>query len=103
VVAWANGCIAADRSSRLSSDVVCAGANEAIQSFLDSNPQAAADLVSEIPLRRIGDCELDIASAVLGLVSDDARFITGHVLGLDGGSHLRPPMAAATRLPVKLD
>jgi NAD(P)-dependent dehydrogenase (short-subunit alcohol dehydrogenase family) len=78
-----------------------AGANEAIQAFLNSDPAAAAALLRDIPLGRMGDCELDIGSAVLGLVSDDMGFVTGHTLVLDGGAHLRPPVAAAGRLPVK--
>ncbi|GAA0332908.1 SDR family oxidoreductase [Sphingomonas oligophenolica] len=82
-------------------NAVCpAGANEAIQAFLDSNPAAAASIREEIPLGRLGDCELDIGAAVVGLVSDEMAFVTGHVLMLDGGGHLRP-IAAAGKLPVK--
>jgi NAD(P)-dependent dehydrogenase (short-subunit alcohol dehydrogenase family) len=83
-------------------NAVCpAAANEAIQAYLDTNPVAAAALTADIPLGRLGSCEEDIGSAVLGLVSDDTKFVTGHVLMLDGGAHLRPPVAAAGRLPVK--
>jgi len=40
------------------------------------------------PMGRMGDCERDIAGAVLGLCSDHARFITGQVFGVDGGAWL---------------
>lgn len=83
-------------------NAVCpAGANEAIQAFLAANPDVAQAMNTAIPLGRMGDCEQDIGSAVLGLVSDDTAFVTGHILMLDGGGHLRPAVAAAGRLPVK--
>ena len=37
-----------------------------------------------IPLGRIGSTE-EVAKAVLYLASDDAAYITGHILGIDGG------------------
>jgi NAD(P)-dependent dehydrogenase (short-subunit alcohol dehydrogenase family) len=40
------------------------------------------------PLGRVGDPEADIAPAVAFLCSDDARFITGELLHVDGGQHL---------------
>ncbi|MDR7157266.1 NAD(P)-dependent dehydrogenase (short-subunit alcohol dehydrogenase family) [Sphingobium xenophagum] len=83
-------------------NAVCpAGANEAIQAFLDSNPEASSAITGEIPLGRLGDCENDIGAAVAGLVCDDTGFVTGHVLMLDGGAHLRP-MRGAGKLPVKI-
>lgn len=38
-----------------------------------------------IPLRRIGDPEEDIGRAVAWIVSDDARYLTGATIPLDGG------------------
>ena len=38
------------------------------------------------PLRRIGEPEADIGRAVAFLISDDAAYITGNTVGLDGGS-----------------
>ena len=40
------------------------------------------------PRGRLGDPHLDIAPAVLFLATDDARYITGQTLGVDGGSFL---------------
>ncbi len=51
------------------------------------NPEArrlSESLISHIPLGRPGETE-DIASAALFLASDDAKYITGHVLVVDGG------------------
>jgi 3-oxoacyl-[acyl-carrier protein] reductase len=44
-------------------------------------------LLEETPLKRIGAAQ-DVASAVKFLVSDDASFITGHVLDVNGGIYM---------------
>jgi 3-oxoacyl-[acyl-carrier protein] reductase len=46
--------------------------------------QVAESLLSHIPLGRPGEVE-DIAQAALYLASDDAKYVTGHVLVVDGG------------------
>ncbi|MCL5773251.1 MAG: 3-oxoacyl-[acyl-carrier-protein] reductase [Firmicutes bacterium] len=43
-----------------------------------------AKMLSQIPLGALGDPE-DVAKAVLFLVSDNARYISGQVLNVDGG------------------
>jgi NAD(P)-dependent dehydrogenase (short-subunit alcohol dehydrogenase family) len=48
------------------------------------NPMIAKALIDQTPLRRFGTGE-DIAAAVLFLASDDAAFITGAELAVDGG------------------
>src|SRR5437660_1500327 len=46
--------------------------------------QVKDDLLRQIPLGRFGSVE-DIANAIAFLVSDDASYITGQVLIVDGG------------------
>ncbi len=46
--------------------------------------EARQQIIDDTPLGRIGNAE-DIAAAVSFLASDDASFITGHVLSVDGG------------------
>jgi NAD(P)-dependent dehydrogenase (short-subunit alcohol dehydrogenase family) len=52
-----------------------------------------------IPLRRRGVPD-DVAGAVLYLLSDVARFVTGHTLVVDGGSSARPSFLGDDDLPV---
>ena len=48
-------------------------------------PEAVkAQVLPLIPLRRFGDCE-DVAAAVAFIASPEAKYITGHVLRVDGG------------------
>ena len=47
-------------------------------------PELKEDLLKAIPLGRIGK-ESDVASAVCFLASEEAAYITGHVLRVNGG------------------
>jgi NAD(P)-dependent dehydrogenase (short-subunit alcohol dehydrogenase family) len=49
-----------------------------------SNPMIAKALLTQTPLRRFGQPE-DIANAALFLASDEAAYITGAALNVDGG------------------
>jgi 3-oxoacyl-[acyl-carrier protein] reductase len=44
-------------------------------------------MLANTPLRRMGTAD-DIANAVKFLVSDEASFITGHVLDVNGGIYM---------------
>jgi NAD(P)-dependent dehydrogenase (short-subunit alcohol dehydrogenase family) len=50
-----------------------------------ANPDQAAMALASSSLGRVGDCELDIGRAAVFLASDDASYITGHSLMVDGG------------------
>ena len=45
------------------------------------------DLTTRIPLGRMG-CPRDVAAAIVFLASDEAAYITGHVLNVNGGMRL---------------
>jgi len=56
----------------------------------DHDRPAYDKVLAEVPLRRIGDPEADIGRAAVWLCSDDAGYITGTTLVVDGGqSYLR--------------
>ncbi len=47
-------------------------------------PGRLEQMIARIPLGRAGEPE-DLAGAVAFLASDAARYVTGHVLAVDGG------------------
>jgi NAD(P)-dependent dehydrogenase (short-subunit alcohol dehydrogenase family) len=55
------------------------------EEWADKNPDRFAVVLKGIPLGRMGDAELDIGRAVVALVSDDLRYLTGATLMLEGG------------------
>ena len=54
-----------------------------IKSYLE-DPQARKVLEDRLPLARIGE-PVDVANAVLYLASDEASWVTGTILNIDGG------------------
>lgn len=52
--------------------------------MLLDDPQFKAGIVSRIPLGRVGETR-DIAGPAIFLCSDAASFVTGQILGIDGG------------------
>jgi len=61
-------------------------ASPAMERAFVSDPTMEARVRSRIPLGRLGDAETDIGVAVRFLLGDDARFVTGQTLMVDGGS-----------------
>ena len=49
-------------------------------------------MISQLPLRRAGDCIEDVGGAALFLVSDAANFINGEIVHADGGQHVAGPV-----------
>jgi NAD(P)-dependent dehydrogenase (short-subunit alcohol dehydrogenase family) len=47
-------------------------------------PENKAELVTEVPMARLGLSD-ELANAIVFIASDDASFITGHILNVDGG------------------
>lgn len=71
-------------------------ASAAFEQMVADNPGLADAIPMMIPVGRIGDPEEDIAPVAAFLASDEARFITGATIPVDGGLHVprlntRPP------------
>jgi len=50
------------------------------------DPQGHEAAIQQIPLRRVGDCRDDVGRVVAFLASDDAAYVTGQTMWVDGGS-----------------
>jgi NAD(P)-dependent dehydrogenase (short-subunit alcohol dehydrogenase family) len=55
-----------------------------MENLTKARPECQENLVKKVPLGRAGDPD-DVARAAIWLCSDDAAFITGHALSVDGG------------------
>lgn len=60
---------------------------ETVARFGLSDQQTLRAREDQIPLGRLG-CPEDVADAVAMLLSDDARFMTGQRIVVDGGQHM---------------
>ena len=68
--------------------VLPSGMSPSYAAFYRDDPKKAEAVAKLNPMRRHGRALEDIGSAVLGLVADHARFITGQSLFVDGGANL---------------
>lgn len=53
--------------------------------WVREDPEALANALTSVPLHRLGSAE-EVASPLLFLLSDSARYVTGHSIAVDGGS-----------------
>lgn len=68
--------------------VLPSGLSPSYSAFFAGDPKRAEAAARGIPMRRHGRAVEDIGAAVLGLCADNARFITGQALFIDGGQSL---------------
>ncbi len=70
-------------------NVICPGAKSAaFRALAGEHPEIARMADESNPMGRLGDPELDIAPVAVFLATDDARYLTGNTLFVDGGSHI---------------
>lgn len=63
---------------------------DSAHAFFEARPGIEDKLVTQIPLRRFGDVERDIAPVAVFLGSSDSDYVTGQAIHVDGGQILRP-------------
>ncbi len=56
-----------------------------MQWWMENQPGASAAFLATVPLNKIGDCEHDIGRFVALLCSDDAAYVNGQSIAIDGG------------------
>jgi 2-hydroxycyclohexanecarboxyl-CoA dehydrogenase len=67
-------------------NTICpASLSPSAEEWSKKHPERFAHVLASIPLGRMGDAEVDIGRAVVALVSDDLRYMTGSTLILEGG------------------
>lgn len=72
-------------------NVVCPLAmTESLQEWKENYPELFAKTIQGIPLGRFADPKEDIGRVCVFLASDDAHYVTGETITLQGGSGLRP-------------
>lgn len=72
-------------------NVVCPLAmTESLQQWKTEYPELFAKTIKDIPLGRFADPAQDIGRVCVFLASEDASFVTGETITLQGGSGLRP-------------
>lgn len=59
--------------------------------YVTNIPENAENYLRNVPLRRFGE-PVDVANAILFLASDEASWITGHDLVIDGGQTIGTPL-----------
>ena len=70
-------------------NIICPAAETAAyKAFAQWSPENAADLLRQNPMGYMGDPEEDIAPVAVFLASEDARYMTGNTLFVDGGGHI---------------
>jgi NAD(P)-dependent dehydrogenase (short-subunit alcohol dehydrogenase family) len=61
------------------------GASPSFKAWLEAKPEGPDAYLATIPMRRVGDPEIDIGRVVVFLVGPDAGYITGATIPIDGG------------------
>lgn len=74
---------------QICANAICpAAATAPAAAFIANTPGLKESIENLTPMGRMGDPEKDIAGVALFLASDDACYLTGNTLFVDGGTHI---------------
>jgi len=76
-----------------------AAAGTVFRQLAEAIPGFAEAAAASNPMGRVGDPEDDIAPVAVFLASDDARYVTGETIHVDGGQHLPRYNSKPAHLP----
>ena len=71
-------------------DICPLAMTESLEQWKKAYPDLFEKTIQSIPLGRFGDCQKDIGRVCVFLASDEASYVTGETITLQGGSGLRP-------------
>lgn len=72
-------------------NVVCPFAlTPAVERWKAAFPEEYKKSINNVPLKRIGDPEKDVGRTIVFLCSEDASYLTGLTINVDGGLDIRP-------------
>ena len=72
-------------------NVICPLAmTEGLQKFKEEYPERYEQTIKGVPMGRFADPEKDVGGVCVFLCSDEASYVTGETITLQGGSGLRP-------------
>ncbi|WP_395337002.1 SDR family oxidoreductase [Novosphingobium sp. BL-8H] len=70
-------------------NVICPSATSPhARAYLESNPDMAATILTQVPVGRFGHAEGDIGPVAVFLASEGGGYTTGNTLFVDGGGHI---------------
>jgi len=72
-------------------------AESSVKDYRESHSEHVEWALRQLPMQRLGDPVRDIGGAALFLVSEDAQYVTGHVIYADGGQFLAPAVVEPER------
>jgi len=74
---------------QICANAICpAAATAPAKVFMEKSPELKEAIENITPMGRMGDPDNDIAGVALFLAGDDARYLTGNTLFVDGGTHI---------------
>lgn len=99
IVNITKGCAAQLGTSGINVNAIAPGIvdTDSLENYRDK-PEKQKRVIDRMPLNRIGVPE-DIVGPAIFLASDDARFITGEMLIVDGGANMRVDGCGTDRAP----